>query len=186
MNIDKYIDNATSTDNGFAFKDDKAFDNDFDAICYVPEAGLDELDEYKSEGKDFTDKELVERYTGYSRNSLRQLILEYMQQYDPQFTLEDVVESEIDVIVFQFCDWQCPGTFLDESELEFEYIPFDCLGEVIEKGDNVLYHDTEKDDENPDQKVVWEVYEVRPDLVKITSKIGETEVPPQELEVIKE
>ena len=186
MNIDKYIDNATSTDNGFVFKDDKAFDNDFDAICYVPEAGLDELDEYKSEGKDFTDKELVERYTGYSRNSLRQIILGFMQQYDPQFTLEDVVESEIDVVVFQFCDWQCPETFLNESEIEYEYIPLDFFGKVIRKSDNVLYHDTEKDDENPDQKVVWEVYEVRPDLVKITSEIGETEVPPQELEVIKE
>lgn len=186
MNIDKYIDNATFTGYGFAFKDDKAFDNYFDAICYVPEAELGKLDEYICEERDFTDKELVERNIGYSRNSLRQTILEFMQQYDPQFTLEDVVESEIDVVVFQFCDWQCPETFLNESEIKYEYIPLDCVGEVIRKTDNVLYHDTKKDDDNPDQKVVWEVYEVRPDIVKITSKIGEAEVLPQELEVIKE
>lgn len=186
MNIDKYIDNLTSTDCGFVFKDNKTFENDFDAICYVPEAGMEELDEYKSEERDFTDKELVERNIGYSRNSLRQLILEHMQQYDPKFSLENVVERKIDVIVFQHCNWECPETFLDESEIEFEYIPFDCLGEVIEKGDSVLYHDAEKDEDNPDQKVVWEVYEVRPDLVKITSEISKAEVPPQELEVIKE
>ena len=133
MNIDKYIDNAAFTDNGFAFKDNKAFDNDFDAICYVPEAGLDELDEYKSDEKDFTDKELVEEYIGYSRNSLRQLILEYMQQYNPKFSLEDVVEHKIDVIVFQHCNWECPETFLNESELEFQYIPLDCLGKIIKE-----------------------------------------------------
>lgn len=186
MNIDKYLDNATFTGYGFAFKDDKAFDNDFDVICYVPESGLEELDEYKSEGKDFTDKELVERYVGYSRNSLRQVILEFMQQYNPKFSLEDVVESEIDVVVFQFCDWQCPGTFLNESELENEYIALDRNNVVIEKGDNALYHDIEKEEGDPDLKVVWEVYEVRPDLVKIASEIGDAEVSPQELEVIKE
>ena len=133
MNIDKYIDNATSTDYGFLFKDNKAFDNDFDAICYVPEAGLEELDEYKSEERDFTDKELVERYIGYSRNSLRQLILEYMQQYDPKFSMENVVERNIDVIVFQHCNWECPETFLNESELEFQYIPLIALGKLLKK-----------------------------------------------------
>ena len=185
MNIEKYIDNAIQTDNGYCYKDDNAFDNDFDKACYIPESCIEEIEEMQSEGEDKTDTELIENWTIYTRNSLRQLILEYMQQYDPQFTLEDVVESEIDVVVFQFCDWQCPETFLNESEIEYEYIPLDFFGKVIRKSDNVLYHDTEKDDDNPDQKIAWEVYEVRPDLVKITSEIGEAEVPPQELEVIK-
>lgn len=184
MNIDKYIDNVTSTDYGLIFKDNKAFDNDFDAICYVPEAGLEELEEYKSEERDFTDKELVEQYIGYSRNSLRQLILEYMQQYKPKFSLEDVVKSKIDVTVFQICDWQCLETFLGESEIEYDYIPFDCLGEVIEKGDSVLYHDTEKDENNPEQKVVWEVLNASPTIIKISSEIGVAYAPPQEVEVI--
>ena len=184
MNIDKYIDNVTSTDNGYCYKDDNAFDNNFDAICYINEAGLEELGEYRSEGYDFTDKELLERCIAYSRNSLRQLILEYMQRYDPKFRLEDVVESEIDVIVFQFCDWEFPETFLGESELEFEYIPFDCLGEVIEKGDNVLYHDTEEDVNNPDQKVVWEVLDATPKIITISSEIGDAKVSPEKVEVI--
>jgi hypothetical protein len=68
MNIDKYLDNAIQTDNGYCYKDDNAFDNDFDAICYVPEAELDEFDEMQSEGEDKTDKELIESYAAYSLN----------------------------------------------------------------------------------------------------------------------
>lgn len=185
MNIEKYIDNAIQTDNGYCYKDDNAFDNDFDKVCYIPEACIEELEEIQSEGEDKTDTELIENWTIYTRNSLRQLILEYMQQYDPNYRLEDVVESELDVIVFQICDWQCPETFLNDSSIHYDYIPLDCVGEVIRKGDNVFYHDTEKDADNPDQKVVWEVLDARPDLVTITSEIGDAEVPPQEVEVIK-
>ena len=175
-NIDKYIDNAIQTENGYCYKDDNAFDNDFDKACYIPEAGIEALEEMQIEGEDKTDPELIEDWDIYTRNSLRRLILEYMQQYDPNYRLEDVVESELDVIVFQFCDWQCPETFLNESCIQYEYIPLDCVGEVIKNGDNVLYHDTEKDADNPDQKVVWEVLDARPEMVKITSEIGDAEV----------
>ena len=185
-NIDKYIDNTIQTENGYCYKDDNAFDNDFDKACYIPEAGIEALEEMQIEGEDKTDLELIEDWDIYTRNSLRQLILEYMQQYDPNYRLEDVVESELDVIVFQFCDWQCPETFLNEAMIHYDYIPLDCVGKVIKKGDNVLYHDTEKDADNPDQKVVWEVLDARPEMVKITSEIGDAEVPPQEVEVIKE
>ena len=187
MNIDKYLDNAIQTDNGYCYKDDNAFDNDFDAICYVPEAELDEFDEMQSEGKDKTDKELIESYAAYSRNSLRQVILEYMQQYNPKFTLEEVVESEIDVIVFQICDWQCPETFLNDSEIEYQYIPLGYSNEVLEVGDKVKYHDKEKEEGNPDLEVVWEIYDIKnPEVICISSEIGEAEVPPQELELIEE
>ena len=184
-NIDKYIDNAIQTENGYCFKDDNAFDTDFDKPCYVPEAGIEALEEMQIEGEDKTDLELIENWDIYTRNSLRQFILEYMQQYDPNYRLEDVVESELDVIVFKLCDWQWPITFLVDAMIQYDYIQLDCVGKLIKKGDNVLYHDTEKEDSDPDQKIVWEVLDARPDIIKITSEIGDAEVPTQEVEVIK-
>ena len=185
MNIDKYIDNAEYSGNGYCYKDDNAFDNDFDAICYVPEAGIEELERMKSEGEDKTDKELIETYTAYSRNSLRKLILEYLQQYNKKFTLEEVVESEIDAITFAMCDWSCPETFLNGSEIEYYYIPLGRGNALLEVGDKVKYHDIEKEEGNPDLDVVWEICNIQtPEIIWIKSKLGMIEVPPKDLELI--
>lgn len=125
MNIDKYIENITQTTEGFCFKDNAAFENDFDKVCYIPEGSMERLIEMQGEGEDKTDLELIENGGAYTRNSLRQLLLEYMQDFYPHYRLEDVVENKIDVCLFQICDWRYPETILDEGCFEEDFEPSD-------------------------------------------------------------
>ena len=125
MNIDKYIENITQTTEGFYFKDNAAFENDFDKVCYIPEDVMEELIEMQGNGEDKTDLELIEDCDAYTRNSLRQLLLEYMQDFYPHYRLEDVVENKIDVGLFQICDWRHPVTILGEGGFEEDFEPSD-------------------------------------------------------------
>lgn len=125
MNIDKYIENITQTTEGFCFKDNAAFENDFDKVCYIPEGSMERLIEMQGNGEDKTDLELIENGDAYTRNSLRQLLLEYMQDYYPHYRLEDVVENKIDDCLFQICDWRYPETILDEGSFEEDFEPSD-------------------------------------------------------------
>lgn len=182
MNIDKYIENACQTSNGYCYKSQETFDNNFDGVCYIGEYDLEELENMQSEGIDLTDEEIIEKY-GYSHNSIRQIILEYMQQYNSKYRLEELVESGLDCIVFDIVNWQCPETFLYEAEFQYEYFPIDCNGCYLEEGDEV-YLDKDFDGYPASAKLVWTITEARPEKCKITSKIGEVEVSPQELELI--
>ena len=41
MNIDKYLDNITFTDNGYVYKDYDKYNQDKTAVCYIPEYSLE-------------------------------------------------------------------------------------------------------------------------------------------------
>ena len=69
MNIDKYLDNTTSTNNGVVYKNENAF-NSHIGVCYVREYGLSDLEEYRERGKDLSDDEIVAKGIGSTYDSI--------------------------------------------------------------------------------------------------------------------
>ena len=115
MNIDKYLDNITFTDNGYVYKDYDKYNQDKTAVCYIPEYSLDELETLKEAGEDLTDEEIKSQYIGYSREMIREAIKEWFET-----TYEKIDEKSLDDEVFEELSWQHVTTYLDEFEVEFE------------------------------------------------------------------
>ena len=92
------------------------------------EDGLEELEELIKEGKNLTEKEIIEKGIGFSRNSLIREIIIY---YDESCTEEqikqsklkynnkviDVKESKLDKAIFEYLDWTYPTTLM--SDIDF-------------------------------------------------------------------
>lgn len=84
---------------GFVFKDEKAFRENPDEICYIPEHAFDDAEEVIINGETFYAVE------GYTRNALEQLI-------------EGEIDEDGDPIdieyFFQKLEWAYPETYLLE------------------------------------------------------------------------
>ena len=114
MNIDKYLDGAKAIGEGYVYKDEHAFESNPNAICYISEGCLQNMEESKEEGIDIDD-EHIKLYYGETRNSIRHTIAEWLQNNDINATAEEVGEKGLDKAVFQSLDWQCLETYLCES-----------------------------------------------------------------------
>lgn len=90
MNIDKYIDNQTQTDNGCVYKDYNAFANNPSAICYIPEYSLSDLQECRENGEDLTDSEIIERGIGDTRETITNAVLEFLSVMDIDTNKEEL------------------------------------------------------------------------------------------------
>jgi hypothetical protein len=119
-NIEKYIDNRTITNDGcgYIYKDEKAFNNDPSAICYISESQFDDLCEMKKEGRDMTDEELLNQGYAYSRTKLRNEVYIYMTDFRKDVSYVDVAAYDLDRILFNHLEWQNPYTWLSDSEID--------------------------------------------------------------------
>lgn len=91
-----YLNNTTQTFNGVVYKDYEAFKTGV-GVCYICESGLEDLENGAA----------IE-----SVAETRQTILEKCKEYCPnKLTLEQFAYW-----VFDFADWTCIETVLDESE----------------------------------------------------------------------
>lgn len=123
-----YVNIVINTDNGAIYKNEEAFENSYDEIFYIPEYGLEELEELLKEGKNLNEIEIIEKAIGFSHNSLIGEIIIY---YDESCTEEqikqsklkynniviDVKESKLDKVIFEYLDWTYPTTLM--SDIDF-------------------------------------------------------------------
>lgn len=123
-----FVDNVINTDNGVIYKNEEIFENSYDEICYIPEYGLEELEELIKEGKNLTEIEIIERGIGFSHNSLiREIIIFYdencTEEQIKQSKLKynnkviDVKKSKLDKVIFEYLDWTYPTTLM--SDIDF-------------------------------------------------------------------
>jgi len=111
------VDNKFYGDNseqGFIFKDENAFHNDREAICYIAEAGFN--------GKDFLTQEEanaeIETAGASTHNSIFNEVKEYLIDEFGKHKITDEFVEYCCECIFQMCDWQCFTTALYELDLE--------------------------------------------------------------------
>lgn len=84
------------TENGRCYKNEEAYDNNRDAICYIPECEYDEDREDDEEDEnDNENKSYIDRADAYSHNDLLELCEGDEEACDKLFML---------------LDWSCPST----------------------------------------------------------------------------
>lgn len=122
---------AGHTANGYCYKNQIAFDNYPDSICYIPEYGFEDLRRnigaVYSNGHYFLTPEQVakaiEDGTAYTRNSMRKLIYEQCADIisregdgiDDTALFERFVDNMLED-AFLTVDWQYVSTFIDEID----------------------------------------------------------------------
>lgn len=129
MNIDKYLDNITFTENGEVYKNEDAYKEDWDAICYISEYALNALVISKEDGIDLTDEQIIKEGEGSTHNTIRTQI---MASYEISEAVIDYLSLDDDI--FGIVDWQYVSTYLDEYDLPFYKLPI---------GSKVKYKDIE-------------------------------------------
>lgn len=85
-----------STVNGVCYKDKRAFNEDVDAICYIPEGGID-------------DSNYFDEQYAYSRGKLYSLVAEHILRHGLSNSGHQLVEE-----LFDELDWQFPETIIDQ------------------------------------------------------------------------
>lgn len=97
---------ASASDEGFIFKDKKAFNDNPDEICYIPECAWDYGD-----NRGMLSVELAKKY-GETRNTIRQQIKD---AWGEDYMLTDEQIDYLTEDVFQLADWACIATYLAEN-----------------------------------------------------------------------
>lgn len=97
---------ASASDEGFIFKDKKAFNDDPDAICYIPECAWDYGD-----NRGMLSVELAKKH-GETRNTIRQQVKD---AWGEDYMLTDEQIDYLAEDVFYLADWACIATYLAEN-----------------------------------------------------------------------
>ena len=88
---------------GYVFKDEQAFLNNTDDICYIPEHAFDDAKEVEIEGETYYE---IERENAYTRKDLEELIK----------GVEDYEGNPWDIeTFFSMLMWEFPETRISES-----------------------------------------------------------------------
>ena len=122
-----FANNVINTDNGVIYKNEEIFENNHDEICYIPEYGLEELEELIKGGKNLNEIEIIESRIGFSRNSLiREIIIFYDETCTEEQIQEnklkynnkviDVKKSGLDKSIFEYLDWSYPTTLMNDID----------------------------------------------------------------------
>jgi len=98
---------ASASDEGFIFKDKKAFNDDPDAICYIPECAWDEVEDEHG----IMPVELAKKH-GETRNTIRQQVKD---AWGEDYMLTDEQIDYLTEDVFYLADWACIDTYLAEN-----------------------------------------------------------------------
>lgn len=97
---------ASASDEGFIFKDKKAFNDDPDAICYIPECAWDYGD-----NRGMLSVELAKKH-GETKNTIRQQVKD---AWGEDYMLTDEQIDYLAEDVFYLADWACIATYLAEN-----------------------------------------------------------------------
>ena len=108
-----FYDHAEQTENGRIYRDKDYRTAPDDAIVYMGEYDLDDVDTLVSEGKNPTETELFEHYLlGSSKNSIR---IEIKDVY-PKATDEWIDRHDLISKVIEACSWEATCTIVDQME----------------------------------------------------------------------
>ena len=110
MNIRKYLDNQTETENGYVYKREDYTTAPDNEIVYISELSLAVLQNFCVVGEDLTDNEIIEKILGDSRNSIRQTIKDYWTNATDEWIDK---HNLIDCII-EACTWESPATLCDQ------------------------------------------------------------------------
>lgn len=95
-------------DYGTVFKDDDAFYNHPEEICYIPEHGIPyDYDPIEIEGELYYPENKI---AGYTRLQLEHMLEDYVDDEGNKINVEDFYQNLV---------WECPETRLTES---YDYI----------------------------------------------------------------
>lgn len=97
---------AAASDEGFIFKDKKAFNDNPDEICYIPECAWDYGD-----NRGMLSVELAKEH-GETRNTIRQQVKD---AWGEDYMLTDEQIDYLTEDVFYLADWACIATYLAEN-----------------------------------------------------------------------
>ncbi len=92
---------------GTIFKDEKAFREDKNAVCYIPEHAFDDAETVMVDGEKYYDAE------GYTRADLEAMIVD--DNGNPTYQDEDGDKLDIEYFFSILC-WAYPETYLNEFE----------------------------------------------------------------------
>lgn len=110
MNIEKYLNNS----NGYCYKNDDAFLNKCDDICYIGEYDLSELNKLCEEKEDMSDEELIANGYAHNYNSLRNELQEFLNNnLDCPYPLDVLTE-----FVYEKAEWASISTYIEELDWE--------------------------------------------------------------------
>ena len=109
---------ASASNEGFIFKDEDAFKNNPDEICYIPEHAWDDVEDEHG----IMSPELAKKL-GETRNTIRQQIKDAWGE-DYMLTDEQIDYFAWDV--FRIAEWACISTYLTENYVIEESIGFYC------------------------------------------------------------
>lgn len=98
---------AVASDEGFIFKDEKAFNDNPDEICYIPECAWDDVEDEHG----IMPVELA-KTLGETRNTIRQQIKD---AWGEDYMLTDEQIDYLAEDVFHLADWACIDTYLAEN-----------------------------------------------------------------------
>jgi hypothetical protein len=97
---------AAASDEGIIFKDKKAFNDNPDEICYIPECAWDYGD-----NRGMLSVELAKKH-GETRNTIRQQVKD---AWGEDYMLTDEQIDYLTEDVFHLADWACIDTYLAEN-----------------------------------------------------------------------
>ena len=113
---------AAASDQGFIFKDEKAFSDNPDEICYIPEHAWDDVEDERG-----TMPVELAKTLGETRNTIRQQVKD---AWGDDYMLTDEQVEYFASDIFQLADWACIATYLAENfnlddliQFDHDYIP---------------------------------------------------------------
>lgn len=115
---------AAASDEGFIFKDKKAFNDNPDEICYIPECAWDYGD-----NRGMLSVELAKKH-GETRNTIRQQVKD---AWGEDYMLTDEQIDYLAEDVFQLADWACIDTYLAENFEIDDLIYYSKPGKIFSK-----------------------------------------------------
>lgn len=112
MNIQKYLDGATNTENGTVYKREDYTKAKSNEIVYIDEFSLGQLQIMRNQGRDLTDKEIIKKDLGESRNSIREVI----HGNWPYATDEWIDKHNLIDCIIQECTWESAATMAAQMD----------------------------------------------------------------------
>lgn len=108
MNINYYLNNI----DGYCYKNDDAYLNKTEEICYIGENDLLDLSELCNENDDLTNEELIANGYAHNYNSLRNEIKEFLNDNkDCPYTLNELTD-----FIYEKAEWASISTYLTELD----------------------------------------------------------------------
>lgn len=110
MNIEKYLNNQTKTENGYVYKREDYTTAPDNEIVYIGEFDLATLQTFCDDGEDLTDNEIIEKSLGDSRDSIRQTIKDsWTNATDKWIDKHNLINR-----IIQACTWESPTTMINQ------------------------------------------------------------------------